>query len=195
MGMNFDEPAPTLEEVWRLFRETDLQFKETDRRFKETDLQFKETDRKIQELTKKMGEMNNRLGEFVEGIVKPGIVRLFQERGIPIHKVYPNVSAQNKELGLATEIDFLVVNQNCCALIEVKSKLKIDDITYHIERMKKFRILFPEYSDKEAYAAVAAMLIPENVLNYAYQNGFLVIAQKGEDIMFLNHTEFKPKSW
>ena len=31
------DPAPTLEDIWRLFRETDLRMKETDLRMKETD--------------------------------------------------------------------------------------------------------------------------------------------------------------
>jgi len=188
MGTTFDEPAPTLEEVWKLFRETDRKFQESDRR-------FQELERLLKEQTKKMGEMNNRLGEFVESIVQPGIVRLFQERNIPIHKIYPNVSAENEELGLATEIDFLVVNNDRCALVEVKSKLNIDDVNDHIERMGKFKPLFPEYADKKAYAAVAAMIIPKDVAKYAYRKGFFVIAQKGDNIEFLNDKQFKPKAW
>jgi len=211
------DPAPTLDDVWRLFRETDQQLKETDRQLKETDRQlkeqsqeaerrsqetdrrFRETERFIRELSKetdkKIGRLTNRLGEFVEELIKPGVVRLFQTRGIPVHKVYSGISANNPHLNLATQIDLLVVNGDVCALIEVKSKLSIDDVNEHIERMEKFKPLFPEYADKKAFGAMASMVIAENVAKYAYKKGFFVIAQQGESVAFLNDDNFKPTAW
>jgi hypothetical protein len=202
-NMNMSDPAPTLDDVWRLFRETDQQLKETDRQLKEqsqeTDRRFRETERFIRELSKetdkKIGRLTNRLGEFVEEFIKPGVVRLFQTRGIPVHKVYSDVSANNPHLNLATQIDLLVVNGEVCALIEVKSKLSIDDVNEHIERMEKFKPLFPEYADKKAFGAVASMVIAENVAKYAYKKGFFVIAQQGESVAFLNDDNFKPTAW
>jgi hypothetical protein len=126
-------------------------------------------------------------------MVKPGIARLFQERDIPIHKTYQDVEAEKD--GLATEIDFLIINSDSCALVEVKSKLDVEDINVHLERMDKFKRLFPEYADKKAYGAVAAMVIPKDVAKYAYRKGFFVIAQKGDNIEFLNDLQFKPKAW
>jgi hypothetical protein len=226
MSTTPNQPAPTLEEIWQLFRETDRKFQETDKKFQETREQFRENARHAQErfqnlerhaqerfenlerhaqerfenlerLIKiqntKMGEINNRLGEFVESMVKPGIARLFQERDIPIHKTYQDVEAEKD--GLATEIDFLIINSDSCALVEVKSKLDVEDINVHLERMDKFKRLFPEYADKKAYGAVAAMVIPKDVAKYAYRKGFFVIAQKGDNIEFLNDLQFKPKAW
>ncbi len=91
---------PTLDDVWRLFQETDRKFQETDRKFQETERLLKEqaqhTDRKFQDterllkegaeatrlemkaLSKNLGEIGNRLGEFVEHLVMPTVVRLFQ---------------------------------------------------------------------------------------------------------------------
>jgi hypothetical protein len=207
------EPAPSLEEIWRLFRETDLKFQETDRQFKETDRKFQETDRQFKEgerrlqeterlmkeqsreLERRIGELGGRLGDFVEGLIKPSVARLFQERGIPIHKTYSDVSANNPELALATQIDLFVINDNACALIEVKSKLSVDDVNDHLERMEKFKPLFPEYADKKAFGAVAAMVIPEDVARYAYRKGFFVIAQKGETAEMLNDAQFEPRAW
>jgi hypothetical protein len=198
-----NEPVLTSQDIWQLFRETDRLLKQqaleaehrAEEREQEAKRRFKEMEQFLKEQTKKMGEMNNRLGEFVESIVKPGVARLFRERNIPIHKTYPDVEAENVELGLATQIDFLVINNECCALIEVKSKLSVDDVNDHIERMEKFKLLFPEYADKKAYAAVAAMIIPDDVAKYAYRKGFFVIAQNGESLIFLNDTKFQPKAW
>ena len=84
--------ATTLDEVWALFRETDRKFQETDRQMKETDRQMKETDRQIKQLGKQICELGNRLGEFVEGLVKPAVVRLFQASGIETRGVSVEVS-------------------------------------------------------------------------------------------------------
>jgi hypothetical protein len=104
----------TLEEVWALFREvaeaqkeTDRKFQETDRKFQQTDRwlreQGRETDRKLKLVTTAIGDLGNRLGEFVEGLVKPAVVRLFQARGIPVHEVHPGVEVVRN--GERLEID------------------------------------------------------------------------------------------
>jgi hypothetical protein len=200
------EPPPSLEEVWRLFKETDRKFQETDRQFKEGERRLQETerlmkeqsrelDRRFKETERRIGELGGRLGEFVEGLIKPSVARLFQERGIPIHKTHSDVSANNPELALATQIDLFVINNNACALIEVKGKLSVDDVNDHLERMEKFKPLFPEYADKKAFGAVAAMVIPEDVARYAYRKGFFIIAQKGETAEMLNDAQFEPRAW
>jgi hypothetical protein len=115
--------ATTLDEVWALFREVAESQKDTDRRMKETDRQMKETDRQIKQLGKQIGELGHRLGEFVEGLVKPAVVRLFQARGIDIHEVYPDVEVDRGTEGI--QIDLLVVNDTEAVLVEVKSKLTV----------------------------------------------------------------------
>lgn len=77
----------TKEEVYELFRDVA-------RRFQETDAQFKATDRKIKEVTTAIGRLGNRLGEFVEEMVRPAAVRLFQARGIVVHQVFPRAYAE-----------------------------------------------------------------------------------------------------
>jgi hypothetical protein len=222
--LKFQETDRKFQETDRQFKETDRQFKETDRQFKETDRKFQEGERRLQEterlmkeqsreldrrfqeterlmkersreLDRRIGELGGRLGDFVEGLIKPSVARLFQERGIPIHKTYSDVSANNPELALATQIDLFVINNNACALIEVKSKLSVDDVNDHLERMEKFKPLFPEYADKKAFGAVAAMVIPEDVARYAYRKGFFIIAQKGDTAEMLNDAQFEPRAW
>jgi len=218
------DPAPTLEDIWRLFRETDLRMKETDLRMKETDrqlkenaLQLKETDRQFKEMSKetdrqikemsketnrqikavnkKIGELGNRLGEFVEGMIKPSVVRLFQERGIDVHAVMRDVEMNNPQLNLAMQIDLLVVNNGSCVLVEVKSNLSQDDVEEHLERMDKFKTLFPVYQNYRVLGAVAGMVIPKNIARYAYKKGFFVIAQQGESAVILNDNKFQPTTW
>ena len=176
----------TLDDVWALFRETDRKFQETDR-------QMKETDRQIKQLSKQIGELGNRLGEFIEGWVKPAVVRLFQARGINIHEVYPDVEVDRGTEGI--QIDLLVVNDTEAVLVEVKSKLTLADIDEHLERLAKFKRLLPRYSDVRAMGAMAAMVIPKDAARYAYRQGFFVLAQSGETVVILNDARFRPKAW
>jgi len=242
MTLSYSDPAPTLDDIWRLFRETSQQMKETDRiiqenaraaeqRSKELDHKFQETERILQEnaraaeqrskeldlkfqevateikegerrlrdtervLRQQIGELGNRLGEFVQSMIKPAVVRLFKERGIEVHKVNQNVEVSNPDLNLAMEIDLLVVNKEYCVLIEVKSNLSTDDVNEHLERMTKFKPLFPEYANKKALGAVAGITIAENVAKYAYRKGFFVIGQKGDAAVILNNDKFRPATW
>ena len=79
MPTTLEQPAPSFADVWRMFQETDL-------KFKETDLRFKETDKAIKKVSANIDRLGNRLGEFVEEMVKPGLVRLFQARGLKVHR-------------------------------------------------------------------------------------------------------------
>jgi len=200
--MNIEPQAqanPSLDDIWRLFQETDRQMKQTDLKMKETDRQMKamikENHRLAKETNQKIGQLGNRLGDFVEAMVKPAVVALFQQRGIIVHKVTRDIEANDPDLGLATQIDLLAINADVCIPIEVKSKLSHDDVNEHLQRMDKFKPLFPEYKDRQVFGAVAAIVIPDNVAKYAYRKGFYVIAQKGDNAVILNNQQFKPKAW
>lgn len=190
----------TLDEVWALFREvaeaqkeTDRKFQDTDRKFQETDRLMKDTDRRLKQLNEQLGKLGNRLGEFVEGLVKPAVVRLLQERGIDVHEVYPDVEVDRGEEGI--QIDLLVVNGAEAVLVEVKSKLAMADVNEHLERLGKFKRLLPRYADMRAMGAVAAMVVPKDVARYAYRQGLFVLAQSGESVVILNDAQFQPKAW
>ena len=90
------------EEAERKFQEERA---ENERFFK---AQRQETDRRFKQVNDQLGKLGNRLGEFVEGLVKPAVVRLFRERGIEVHEVYPEVEVSRADGGI--EIDLLVVN-------------------------------------------------------------------------------------
>jgi len=196
-----------IDQIWAMFRETDLKFKETDlkfkdtdlkfketdRKFQETDLKFKETDRKIKEVTTSIGRLGNKLGDFVEEMVRPAAVRLFRERGIDVHEVHRNVEAQRD--GDAIEVDLLVVNDTDIVAIECKSTLSEDDVNYHLKRLAKLKKLLPSYANKRVMGAVTAMVMPDNVAHYAYRQGLFVIAQTGDHLTIRNNAEFEPQVW
>lgn len=201
----------TVDDVWRILAELSTAQKETERRFQETERilkeQSSETDRQIKEVSqeikqvskqikqvnKQIGELGNRLGEFVEHKLRPSAVKLFRQWGINVHELHPGVTVQRIDGGL--EIDLLVVNDTEVVVIEVKSKLTQTDIDEHLQRLDKFKRFMPVYHDKTTYGAVGAMVVTEQVANYAYQKGLFVLAPNGEDVIITNNSEFKPHVW
>ena len=199
--------ATVQEEVWEILRklalsseetnqkmqETDRKRQETDRQMKETDRQMKETDRKLKEVTTAIGRLGNRLGEFVEEMVRPAVVRLFQQRGIAVHQVFRGAYAERD--GDAMEIDLLVVNSLDAVLVEVKSELKADDVKDHVSRLERFKKLFPQYAGFRVMGAVAGMVVPEAAARFAYRQGLFVLVQSGEAMTIGNDDDFTPGVW
>jgi hypothetical protein len=205
----------TADDVWRLLaeltaaqketerllkeqaQEADQRRKEADQRFKETERLLKEqgqeTDRQIREVNKKIGDLGGKWGRFVENMVAPACETIFLKRGIPVHQVSQRVKKRLN--GQTLEIDVLVTNENHVLIVEVKSSLGVNDINELIEDLGKFRIFFPEYSQKQLYGAVAGIEIEKGADKYAYRQGLFVLAQAGETVSILNNSTFQPKNW
>jgi hypothetical protein len=211
----------TLEEVWKLFRETDQMFRdtgqkfretdqmfrdtgqkfwETDEKFRETDEKFRDTDRKLDRLeaivartSRSVDDLTGKWGKFVEGMVAPACKTLFADRNIPVHKVLQRVQAEYDSRSM--EIDILVVNAGYVVLVEAKSTLKVDDVRAQLERLGQFREFFPEYADKQVLGVVAGIVIKEQADRFAYREGLFVIGQAGDTVRILNDPQFQPKTW
>jgi hypothetical protein len=154
---------------------------------------FAETDRKLKEVTANIGKLGGRLGDFIEDAVRPAAVRLFRERGIEVHEVHENVSAQRDGEGI--EVDLLVVNDTDVVAIECKSQLKQDFVDEHLLRLTKLKRMLPKYADCRVMGAMAAMVIPDNVAQYAYRQGLFVIGQSGDHLEIRNDEGFRPALW
>ncbi len=191
------EADVSINDLRRVIREIAEQTKESDRRLAEsraeTDRRMQETDRKLAEVGRQLGGLGNRLGEFVEGVVRPGLVRLFQERGVDVRRTLRDVSGDKN--GIALQIDLLVVNDTDAVAVEVKSKLTDRDVEDHLERIGKFKKLFPEFASKRLLGAIAAMVVPDDAVRYAERCGLYVIGQRGDDAAFLNTEGFEPRAW
>ena len=92
-------------------------------------------------------------------------------------------------------VDLLVVNDSQIVAMECKSNLSVDDINEHVERLAKFKRLLPSYADKQVFGAVAAMVIADNVAQYAYRQGLFLIGQNGEQLVIRNELDFVAKVW
>jgi hypothetical protein len=182
-----------VQEIWELFRRTSNQIEELARSQEETDREIKEMAKEVKLVNETVNALTGKWGRFVEGLVAPGAVRIFRERGIEVKQSYTR--AESQKHGDTMEIDVLVVNDEYVIAISVKSTLKIEDVDAHIDDLSRFREFFTNFAGKKLLGAVAGVVIDEGADRYAYRKGLFVITQAGENIKILNDEKFKPKEW
>lgn len=152
-------------------------------------------DKRMKELSRQLGGQANRLGEFVQEMVRPAVVRLFQKRGLPVHQVLPNMKGLRDNGKLGIEVDLVVVNTDTLIAVECKSKLTQDGVDEHLERLAVFKQYFPQLNQHTVLGAVAGMVIADEVCDYAHSKGLYVLAQSGESVEIRNPDRFEPNEW
>ena len=159
----------------------------------QSDRSLEQLKRSVFEATRAVNALTTRWGRFVEELVEPAVVRLFQERGIDVKEKHPRVSVTRTDI--AMEIDILAVDTTDVVLVECKSRLSQDDVDEFIEKLQNFKIAFPAYKSYHAYGAVAGIEINQGVDRYAYQKGLFVIRPSGETVEIVNDQKFQAKIW
>jgi hypothetical protein len=188
------ENQVSFEDIKELFRETDRKMAESRAETERLMAQSRaETDRVLRDVTHQLGRLGNRLGEFAEGVVRPGLVRLFRQWGLDVHETIRGLESSRR--GESAEVDLMVVNEDVAVAVEVKSKLTVERVDEHLERLGKFRRLFSRFEGICVLGAVAGMVISDGVAEYAGKKGLFVIGQKGEDAVLLNTEGFEPRAW
>jgi hypothetical protein len=189
--LNFDQ-------VWRMFQETDRilteKFQETDelltKKFQETDKQFKETDRKIRELDRLF---TSQWGKLVESLVEGDLIKLLNTKNIRVERTIQRVRG-NRD-GQNYEFDIIAINGTEIVIVEVKTTLRLADITDFHEKMWKAKTYLPEYSEKVIYGAMAFITAEGSSERMAEKQGFFVIRATGNSSSIINKEDFKPKAF
>ncbi|HLC15699.1 MAG TPA: hypothetical protein VJL89_05680 [Thermodesulfovibrionia bacterium] len=201
-----------IQEIWRLFEEVTKKFQETDRQFKETVMQFKETDKKFQETAMQFQETDRKFlktdesfkalegvfigqwGKLMEALVEPGVLKLFQERGIQVDESFER--ARRKRNGHEMEIDLVLPNETDVIAVEVKTTLKVEDVQDFLDKLGQFMDFFPKYKGHRIYGAVAALKIEEESDIFACKKGLFVLKVGKEGLIeMMNDDKFRPKTF
>jgi len=177
------------------------QQKETARQMKENQ---QETERFLKEnaaaLNKQIGSLTNLFGDFTVGMIIPKINDKFYDLGLVFPEASPNRTFNDRENGLAFEIDIMLENGDKAMLIEVKTKLTVERINKHIERLEKMRRYADTHGDSEPkvrrtfLGAVAGFAISDEVREVALKEGFYLIESSGENFN-ITPPNNKPKEW
>jgi len=207
--------AITIANIYKLFERTEAQFAEfqkeaerrnveaerrnaeAEQRNAEADRRSAEADRTMEELkklvratTEAVNNLTTPLRLFIEEMVEPAVVQLFQERGIDVTQTMSRL--KSKRPGAAMEIDILAVNGSELVAVECKSRLSKDDVDDFLDRLQRFKLAFPQFRDFQVYGAVAGIEIDQGIDSYAYRRGLFVMKQSGETVKIINDVQFQP---
>ena len=147
-------------------------------------------------MNRKFAEFGDRIGDLIQAMVRGGVLRLFQELGYSFENCsLGNVEFRNPTLGIHGEVDLFIENGDVALLVEVKTKLSVDDVKYHLERLEKYRRYANARGDKRRFiAAAGGGVIPPHVREFALQHGLYVIQQSGRNVEVIP-PEGEPRVW
>jgi len=180
----------TIEDIYELFR---ISQQQADRRAAEADHRLEKLERTVENTNRAVNGLTTRWGRFVEELVRPAVVRLFQAKGLNINRTVLRMHSDRGNIPM--EIDVFGVNGMNAIAVECKSRLSNDDVDEMRDRLSKFKQAFPEYSDYRIFGAVAGIEVDDNVGRYAYQKGLYVIKPSGETVEIINDEKFQAISW
>jgi hypothetical protein len=183
----FETVWTSLQEVRQILKENAEQQKETDRIVRENAEAQKETERIFKEQKKdfnaRLGEYVNLFGEVTEYTMAPKLREKFRELGLDFPQTSRNTKVNDIVNGISFETDVKLENGDKAMLVEVKTKLTVERINKHIERLEKMRMYANLHGDKRTFlGAVAGVVVDEEARNYALNQGFFVIEPTGENL-------------
>jgi hypothetical protein len=170
--------------------EADRRNAEAERRSAEADRTMEELKKLVRATTEAVNNLTTPLCLFIEEMVEPAVVQLFQGRGIDVTQTMSRL--KSKRPGAAMEIDILAVNGSELVAVECKSRLSKDDVDDFLDRLQRFKLAFPQFRDFQVYGAVAGIEIDQGIDSYAYRRGLFVIKQSGETVKIINDVQFQP---
>ncbi len=191
-------PAPTFDDVWRMFRETDRQFKETGRQFKETDRRWEETRREIREISEQIkrtqASFDSRWGRLMESLVEGDLVNILNQHGIAIQDTTTRLRGKLQDGG-NYEFDIIAHNGKEVVVIEVKTTLRPKDVKKFEKKLDQFKTWLPRYRKNHIYGAMAYLSEDSATVEMAEKRGMFVIRATGDSAAIVNSGRFKPKAW
>ncbi|MDR3167637.1 MAG: hypothetical protein LBT93_06815 [Treponema sp.] len=173
----------------------DLTFEKVWMMFQETDRRQKETDKQIKELSKNIGGLNNSFGKWAEEMISAKLWEKFKAMGYTFTRGGPMKFWEDDRT--IAQVDMFLENGDFAMPVEIKSELTIEDIADHLKRIEKVRQQLDKRGDRrKLVGAVAGMVVPENVREYAQKEGLYVLVQSGDSVALAEAPEnFKVREW
>jgi hypothetical protein len=197
--VTYEAILETIQRIALQQEETSEQMKRTERMFQETREQMKRTDKQIERTSQEVGSLGNRIGEIVEHMIGgDNILIQFQALGYDVTDYSRRTVFGKRGTSTSGEIDMLLDDSDVAILIEVKTKLIVEDVRHHLETMEKYRQWKDSKGEgkKRYVGAVACAIVDDSVVKFAQKNGMYVIVQLGNTVKIIDSPEgFKAKEW
>ena len=178
--------------------ETSLAIKELTEDIKDLSEQVK----KVTEEVSTTGDLGRRFGEIVEFLVIPGLRRAINathkhdfKRSVA-NKIFHYIRRDGRQKRIA-EIDLLLTNGSEMMAVEIKATLRRDNVSNHLERLKKMRKFAKEtgLENKRLYGAVVGIYIDDDACEFALKNGLYLINVLEEEEKLNVISPKKARAW
>jgi len=202
------QPA-TFESVWAALQETDRilteKFAESDRLRKENERmlneKFAETDRflnknaaeaeqrlkileqSLKETTKLIGGIANSNGDVAESYFVNSFAKHLHFAGQDFDSHSSNLVKSVKKLNLSDQYDLVLYNCTSVVIIEIKYKVKKENVQQALKKAKTFKQLFPEYANYNLYLGLAGLDVEIAAEKEALSQGIAIIKQVGDNMV------------
>lgn len=125
-------------------------------------------------------------GRLIESLCTPAALKLFSDLDIGISHIYTE-GRKAKDNGIdRMEADIILCNGSVAVVGEVKTTCTVKHVDRFLEKMKKFKTMYPEFSSKTVYAAVAAIKYNQSSDAYARNAGLFVIRTTGDGVFSMD---------
>ena len=156
-----------------------------------------EHDRMWKSLRKDLGKIGISYGEQVEAMFV-NLGAKFNKLGYSFPKeAKGNIQFLDENRRVLAEVDHLLENDNVVMPVEVKAKLKKDDVDDHIKRLgiiSKYNALHND--SRKVLGAVAGGVVAQNVREYAQKKGLFVLVKNGNSVEIAAlPSSFVPNEW
>jgi len=219
------ENTITLDDIFALFRESELERKHEKQAFEERQRAYEEHQRAYEE-RQRAYEERQRIAEQEMSALRASLAKtekLVEQTNKQVggltsrwgefveNLIKPAAARIFREQGIdihytamrvkgdddrgSMEIDILVENANEIVAIEVKSHLEIRNVKRFLEVLARFKEAFPKYQNYKLYGAVAGIKIDEKADEYATQEGLFLIEPAGDSVIIANSRNLQPRIW
>ena len=138
----------------------------------------KETDRKLDKVAKMLGGISTNQGDVAEDFFYNSLIKDNHLGSFTFDDVTKNMSKHRGQL--QEEYDIFLTNGNAIAIIEVKYKAHLEDISKLERKFNNFKKLFPIYKDYKLYGAMASFYFNEETKDELLKQGYFVIERSGD---------------
>jgi chemotaxis protein histidine kinase CheA len=168
---------------------------EREKSAKEREKDAEERKKSAEDFNRRLGALTNLFGDVTESMLAPHLCEKFRGIGLDFPKANPNSIVNDRVNSIFIEIDIMLENGDKAMLVEAKTKLTVERINKHIERLEKMRNYANLHGDKRIFlGAVAGIVVTDEVRNYALSQGFYLIEPSG-DSYNITPPNGQPKEW
>ena len=170
------EWAESRAEHQRRMAEADERWAEHQRWKAELDKEWAEHQRWMKQADKRWGDIANVQGEIAEDLFRRNAPAALRSYGIRIDDVYTNLKVPG-----IREYDIVLVNGSEAVVLEIKNKLRSDDIAKFLHtQLPQFKTAFPRYEQYKVYGGIGALVMSREQETAVSESGLFVLTQ-GED--------------